>query len=388
MSRVATAEIAPPDASAPAGSVGPHVTLHMPVDVRSASLAILAVLACLFAMHVASAVFVPVMLGLMFSYALTPLVNRLQRLRLPRPLAAALVLLAIVGSMGWSVAALSDDAATFVESLPDTAASLRQAIKAGQPAVKVEKVQQAAAQLQQAAEDAAALKDPRQRGVTRVEVVPSKFNIRDYLWTGTVGLLTLAGQITIVCMVTYYLLAAGDHFRRKLVRIAGPTIGKRKITVQALDEIAEQIERYLLVQLLVSVIAGVATGVAFALIGLQHAAVWGFVAGVGNLVPYVGSIVVIGGPMLVGFVQFGGIEKAMLLGGSAFAIHAVCAYVITPWFTCKASRLNAVVVFVGVLAWGWLWGVWGLLLGVPILMIVKVVCDHVEDLKPVGELLG
>jgi predicted PurR-regulated permease PerM len=387
-SAVTDARIAELDDAADAPSDPPPVRLHMPVDVRNLSLAVLAVLACLYALHVASAVFVPVMLGLLLSYALAPLVDRLQRLHVPRAVASALVLLAIVGGLGWTAYASSDDAANWVESLPETAASLRRAIKSGPPSDKVAKVQQAASQLQQAADEAATSKDPRQRDVMRVEVVTPKFNLRDYLWTGTMGLLTVAGQITVVCLVAYFLLAAGDSFRRKIVRIAGPTISRRRITVQALDQIAKQIERYLLVQLFVSVLAGAATGVAFAALGIDHAAVWGFVAGVGNLVPYVGSIAAIGGPMLAAFVQFGSIEKALMLGGTAFAIHAVCAYLLTPWFTTRASRLNAVVVFVGVLAWGWLWGVWGLLLGVPILMIIKVVCDHVDDLKGIGELLG
>jgi len=79
---------------------------------------------------------------------------------------------------------------------------------------------------------------------------------------------------------------------------------------------------------------------------------------------------------------------ALLVGGTSFVIHSIVGYLLLPWLTSRTSRMNAVTVFVGVLAWGWLWGLWGLLLGVPILMIVKAVCDRVDDLKPVGELLG
>jgi predicted PurR-regulated permease PerM len=92
--------------------------------------------------------------------------------------------------------------------------------------------------------------------------------------------------------------------------------------------------------------------------------------------------------MLVGFVQFGTFEMAAWIGGASLAIHCVSGYMLTPWLTSRSSRLNSVAVFVGVLAWGWLWGIWGLLLGVPILMVVKAVCDRVADLEPVGELLG
>jgi predicted PurR-regulated permease PerM len=189
-------------------------------------------------------------------------------------------------------------------------------------------------------------------------------------------------------LLTYFLLVSGDTFRRKMAKLAGPRLSQKRITVEALDEITEQIKRYLLVQLLTSVIVGVATWLAFLWIGLEHAAVWGVIAGVTNLIPYIGAVIVGAGSALVGFMQFGTIQMALLVGGSSFVIHSIVGYVLTPWLTSKASSMNAVTVFVGVLAWGWLWGLWGLLLGVPILMAVKAVCDRVEDLKPVGELLG
>jgi predicted PurR-regulated permease PerM len=148
-------------------------------------------------------------------------------------------------------------------------------------------------------------------------------------------------------------------------------------------------QRYLLVQLLASVGTGLATGIGFALMGLNHAAVWGVAAGILNLVPYVGPIAVTVGAALVAFLQFGGDARmALLVGGSSMAIDLLKGYVIVPWATSKAARMNAVAVFVGVLAFGWLWGVWGLLLGMPILMAVKAVCDRVDHLKAVGELLG
>ena len=110
--------------------------------------------------------------------------------------------------------------------------------------------------------------------------------------------------------------------------------------------------------------------------------------GVLNLLPYIGSIVVAGASALVAFVQFGEIDMAIAVSGASLFIHMITGNLLVPWLTSKTSRMNPVTVFVGVLAWGWLWGVWGLLLGIPILMIVKTVCDRVDHLKPVGELLG
>jgi len=158
--------------------------------------------------------------------------------------------------------------------------------------------------------------------------------------------------------------------------------------VQALDEISEQVQRYLLVQLLLSAVVGVTTGVVFWALGVQYAAVWGAAAAVLNLVPYVGSIAVTAAAALVAFLQFGTLNMALAVGGASLLINLVEGNLLMPWLTSKASSMSPVVIFVGVLFWGWLWGLWGLLLGIPIMMAIKAVCDRVDDLKPVGELLG
>ena len=208
------------------------------------------------------------------------------------------------------------------------------------------------------------------------------------LWSGTVGLFVFVGQVAIVFFVTLFLLASGDTFRRKMVKLAGPRLSQKKITVQALDEVTLHIQRYLLVQIATSVVVGVATGLAFHALGLHNAAVWGVAAGITNLVPYIGAVVVGFGSAIVGFIQFDSVDQALFIGASSFAIHALVGNLLTPWWTGRASRMSPFAVFVGVLAFGWLWGAVGLILGTPILMVVKTVCDRIEELKPVGEFLG
>lgn len=384
-----TEPVREPAAPAPAPEPD-RLYLHMPIDVRSASLAVIAVLASIYALHWASAVFIPLLLGLMFSYALSPVVDRLQRWHVPRALAAAVLLIAVVGSLGSMVYSLSDDATALLESLPDAAQKLRDSMRVtrGAPEGRMEKVQRAAAKIEQAVEETGSAAPPASKSVTRVQIERPHFNIKDYLWSGTLGLVGLVGQAMVVFFVTFFLLASGDSFRRKMVKIAGPTFSKKKITIQVLDEITGHIQRYLLVQILTSVLVGVATWLAFLWIGLEHAAVWGVAAAVLDLVPYLGSIVTSSGAALVGFLQFGTLGMAALVGGASLVIHTFSGNLVTPWLVSRASRMNPVVIFVGVLAWGWLWGIWGLLLGAPLLMAVKAVCDRVEDLKPVGELLG
>ena len=364
----------------------PHVLLNTPVDVRSASLA---VLASLYVLHWAAAVFIPLLLGLTFSYALTPLVNRLVRLHLPRALAAALLLIGIVGGVGSITWSLSDDAATMIQGLPDVAQKLRRGIASQRnqgPASTIAQVQKAATELERAAEDGAS--PAPTRNVTKVQIEQPKFDVKNYLWTGTLGLMGAIGQAMVVLFVTFFLLVSGDTFRRKMVKIAGPTFGQKRLTLQALDEIDLQIQRYLMVQVFTSALVGVATWLAFWWIGVEHAGVWGVASFVLNFIPYFGSIVVTGASAVLGFVQFGSFEMALLIAGATLVINSIEGYILTPWLTGRASRMNPVAVFVGVLAWGWLWGLWGLFLGVPILMAIKAVCDRVDDLKAVGELLG
>ena len=367
-----------------------RVLLHMPVDVRNASMIVIASLLCLYALRWAAEIVIPVLMGLLFSYALTPVVNRLVRAGVPRSLGAAAVMIALVGGLAWGTWSLSDQANSLIESLPDAANKLRDTMhpKVRDPAASesaITQVQKAAVTLEQAAADTPG-KAPA--GVAKVQIVKPAFNIHDYLFAGTMRAAEAAAQVVVVAFITYFLLAAGDTFRRKMARIAGPSLGKRRITVQALDEISEQIQRYLLVQLLTSVAVGVATALAFWALGVNNAAVWGVLAGVMNLIPYVGTVLISGTSAVVALMQFGTLKMALAVAGVSIVLHVVSGYVITPWLTSRTSRLNAVVVFIGVLAWGWLWGVWGLLLGTPILMAVKAVCDRVDDLKPLGELLG
>lgn len=377
-------------ASGPPASPDPLPTplAATPVDLRSGSLLVLAMLGGVFMLHWARAVFIPIMLGVMLSVALTPIVDWLERWRLPRVLGAALLVFGALGGTVVAAVSLADDAAMLIETLPEAAQKVRASVQAqqGDPQGAIQKVQRAAAEIERAAAQdvAAAVSD----GVMRVQIEKPEFSLRDYLWSGTLGLAGAVGQTIMVAFITYFLLASGKTFRRKMARIAGPTFSRRKITVQALDEITVQIQRYLLVQIFTSFVVGVLSWLAFLWIGLNHAAVWGIVAGVLDLVPYIGLVVIGGATALVGFLQFGTLEMALLISGASAVIHAFESYLLTPWLTSHAARMNPVAIFIGVLAWGWLWGIWGLLLGVPILMVVKAVCDRVDDLKPIGELLG
>jgi predicted PurR-regulated permease PerM len=122
--------------------------------------------------------------------------------------------------------------------------------------------------------------------------------------------------------------------------------------------------------------------------GLGQAGLWGVLAGALNVVPYLGPTVLTAGVTLTAFLQFGTVQMALLAGGVSVAVGVLEGYLLTPWLTGRAARMNAVAVFLGLLFWGWVWGVAGLLLAVPLVMVIKSVCDRVEELRPIGELLG
>ncbi|NVO04763.1 MAG: AI-2E family transporter [Rhodoferax sp.] len=356
---------------------------------RNLPLLVLACLACLYTLQWARAVCIPLLVGMLFSYALSPVVDWLQQRGLPRALSAAMLVLGLVLGLGLAAYSVSEQASKLVELLPQAAQKLNQMVRAthGGGDNSFTSVQKAAARLEQAAADstqATALS----RGVQRVLVEKPRFDIKDYFWSGTLGLLETLGQAGVVALISFFLLTAGDRFRRKMVKLAGPGLQAKRVTLQALNQIHDQIQRYMLVQLLTSIMVGLATWLCFMALGLENAAAWGMAAGLLDLVPYVGSVLIAGTSALVAFLQFGTLEMALLVSGASLVIHSIESMLLTPWLASRSSRMNPVAIFVGVLAWGWLWGIWGLLLGVPVLVAIKAVCDRTEGLKALGELLG
>jgi predicted PurR-regulated permease PerM len=351
-------------------------------------LILLAVFAAIFILDWAQAVFIPLVLGLLVAYALGPVVDRLERLAVPRSLSAAALLLAVVGGTGAAALSLRDEAVSLIETLPAAIRKIEEAVRedfAG-PGRAIEKVQKAAEQIESVTADDSPARPPP--GVTRVQIVKPQLDVREYLLTSVAGAGAAIGIGLIVLFLAYFLLASGDAFRRKWVQLSGPTLSRKKITIQVMDEIQLQVQRYLGVQVLTSVLVGVTSGLAFWAIGLENAAVWGVTAGVLNLVPYLGAIITTGGTALVAFLQFGSVTMALAVAGISLVINTVEGYWLTPWLSGRASHMNNVIVFSSLLFWGWLWGGWGLVLGLPIMMVIKAICDNVEEYKPIGEFMS
>jgi predicted PurR-regulated permease PerM len=202
-----------------------------------------------------------------------------------------------------------------------------------------------------------------------------------------VGAITFAGQALTVFFLTIFLLSEGDSFKRKFVRHL-QTRGKQRVTVSIFNDIETQIVRFIVVTVATSVFVGVATGFALWGIDVRQPAVWGLFAGVMNIVPYFGPLVVTAVLAAVGLLQFGNVGGAVLVGGVTLTITSIEGMVLTPLLLSKAAALNHVAIFTAIAFWSWAWGASGMLLAVPMLMVFKAVCDHVEELRPIADLLG
>ena len=362
---------------------GESVLPTSPMQVRNIAFVLLSVAIVVVLLQFMQPVLLPLVLAALLFYALDPAVDRLHKLHVPRALGAALMLFIVVTSCGVLAYTLQGQAVTVIDQLPigarRLAATLRKAPGAEPGAV--EKVQQAADELQGAG------KTPAPKGVTRVQIEEPVFKASTFVWSTSMGLASAANQLIMVLFLTFFMLLSDQLFKRKLVEIVG-TLSQKKVTVTVLEDIAAQIERFLVIQLATSGIVAVVTGVVLWAMGLQQAALWGLLAGIFNSIPYYGPLLVTGGLALVGFLQFGTIGMTIAVAGVSLLITTLEGSLLTPMLIGRAASMNQVAVFVGLLFWSWIWGVWGMLLAVPMMMVIKVVCDHVEPLQPVGHLLG
>jgi len=192
----------------------------------------------------------------------------------------------------------------------------------------------------------------------------------------------------LVLFLTLFLLVGGDTFKRKLVGLTGPSLSRKKITVQIIDDINDSIQKYLFMLLVTNVLVGALAWGAFVWMDLENAGAWAVASGFLHVIPYLGPGVTAIAIGMAAFMQFDTFSMALLAAGISLAIATFVGTFVTTWMTGRIAGMNAAAVFISLLFWGWLWGIWGMLLGIPIAVIVKAVSQHVEQLQPLAELLG
>jgi predicted PurR-regulated permease PerM len=367
-----------------------------PDDVRTSltnsntALAIIAICAVILLLRYMQEVFIPFVLAGLTFYALDPAVDWLQRWHIPRTVGAALMLLVLIGGVGALGYSLRDNVEAVANDLPAATRKLQSLLRSrsNQPAGAMDKLQEAATQIDKTAAEAAG-RQQAPPGVVRVQVErPPVLQLTEYIRWGPAGIVSLFGGVLMVLFLAYFLLVTNDLFKRKLVEISGTTLTRKKVTVQVLNQIAAQIESFLKVQIFTSTVVGVSTWLALWWLGVANAAVWGLCAGLFNSIPYFGPMIVSGALAVIAFVQFGTVYKAATVAGVAMLITTLEGWVLTPLLMGRVAQINTVAIFAGLLFWSWMWGIWGLLLAVPMMMCLKAVCDGVEDLRPLGKFLG
>jgi predicted PurR-regulated permease PerM len=364
--------------------------LITPVRVRNVALSVLATLALLVLLRYAQELFVPVILSILIAFALNPFVTLLERLRVHRTIGAAFVVTLLIICTGSGAYALRNQATVVLDNAPDAIGRLRSKVEkflqsGSQSSGPIGKIQEAANEIEKTA--AEATKTPPAKGVTRIEIAQPPFRANEYLWSGSIGLLGFFSDCAVVIFLVFFLLASGDRVKRKLVRIIGTKLSEKRMTVETLNEITFQIERFLLIQTLTCIAMGLCMGFMLWAFGVNQPAFWGAVTGVLSSVPYVGPIFVTMALALVAFLQFNSIPMAAEIIGITVAIFAFEGFLVKPIVMGKAARINGLAMFIGLLVWSWIWGLIGMIVAVPIMIVIKSVCDRVENFRPISEFL-
>ena len=396
------ADVNPEPQSMPASSVGAcppiespslpdpaHLTDRVSMDVRGLALAIVTTVVVVFALQWAEKFFIPLLLGIIIAYTLNPLVVWLERIKIPRVVGTSLVMLVVLGGSAFVTISLRGQIQTILDQLPAAASKLSVALRSmreGQPNT-MQKVQAAARAIDTATSQAADIHSTPKQPATHIVIDQPTFKLGDYLMAGSMGVFGFISQSAMVVILVFFLLLAGDTFKRKLVRLTGPSLSDKKITVHILDDIDVSIQRYMFTLLVANVLLALLTWTAFRWIGLDNAGGWAIAAGVLHVIPYLGPALIAVATGMVGFMQFESFWMALVVSGSSLAIATFVGIFVVTWMTGQIAKMNAVAVFIALLFWGWLWGVWGLLLAIPIIGIVKVVSQHIEELHPLAELL-
>lgn len=350
------------------------------VPTRITAAQVIAGLLLLFALSYAQGVLAPLTLSLLAAVALSPPVRILSRV-LPRWLASAVVVIGITAAIGMTAYLLSDEVAAFSRRLPTIVRDVRSAVQSASPRQGLlRQLQQAVSELERSAGPATSNATP----VTIVEPV----DVQRGMVVGARRVGGYLGQGLMMLFLVYFLLASGDMFKQKLVKLSSRRLSQRKITLQMIDEIDAKIGRFVFYQAWSGLLVGVLTWLAFSWLGVRYAGLWGVAAGVLNTVPYAGPTFILGASAVAALVQFKSAGMVAMVAGTSVAITGLEGFLLAPTMLGQAARVNSVAVFVSVMFWGWLWGGVGLIVAVPVLMIVKTIADHVESLAGLSELLS
>ena len=346
-----------------------------PHDIGSVGILILAVLAIVYTLYFGKEILLPIALALVLKLLLQPAMRLLhERLRLPGPLAALLLIIAVFGAIAAVGFTISVPASGWIQKAPESLPLLKD---------KLAILRQPLDYLQNGLKELENLTGPS-GGDGQTVTVKQGSGLAGSLATGTAT--TLSRSFTTM-IILFFLLASGDRLLRGFVEVL-PRFKDKRTAVEIASEIEENISGYLLTITMMNALVGVATGIAMKLCGLGDPILWGAMAFLLNYIPILGPMTGVVIFFLVGIVTFDWPWYAFVPAGIYLLIHIAEGETITPMLLAKRFTLNPVLVIVSLFFWHTIWGIPGALLAVPLLAIFKIVADRIEPLKPIGHIIG
>jgi len=345
-----------------------------PIETRQAALSWFLLLAVFYTLYLARDLVVPIVLAVLLDFLLKPLVRALRSVGLPEAAGGAIVVLGLLGSLGFAAVQLADPARALVADAP---ASIKKATDRLRPVQgPLEKLDRTAHQVERAAHEAT--------DTTTREVAVKGPTLSSKLLGGV--RVFGAGALEVVILL-YFLLASGDLFLQKLIKLL-PQLQDKKTAVAIARETEGAISTYLVTLTLINGGLALAVAGALALVGLPNPLLWGALAGLAEFIPYVGATMMFVLLSMAGLATFDHLGHALLVPGVYLTINILQANLVSPLLHGRRLALNPVAIFLGLLLCWWMWGVVGAFIAVPLLATVKIFCDHLEHLAPVGEFLG
>jgi predicted PurR-regulated permease PerM len=356
-----------------------------PIKASTVAMIAVALVILPFVLYAGAAFFIPLFVSLFMSYALSPVVDWMERGRVPRAVGAAVTMVLVTVVAGLGVQQALSGTTEVLEELPQAVQKLRYEISSwerdGKGALK--QVQKTADELQKLAGASTA---PSAAPAPAPAAPPAER--KTMVVAGTVGMMIFIGQLVSVLFLTYFLLAVGDLFRRRLMQVMEPSLAARKKALQILHQVHALSRRYFALVLAMNLMVGLVTATGLYFLDVRHPGFWGIAMAILHTIPYLGAAAVTAAVGLIAYLQFGSATQALI----AAAVPLGAAMLIGIWLQTalmgRTARMNAVVVFVALLFFGMVWGGWGLLLAFPIMATVKIVFGEIDRLKPVALLMG
>jgi predicted PurR-regulated permease PerM len=363
--------------------------LAAPIEKRTVAMIIAALVVVPFVLYAGAAFFIPLFVSLFMSYALSPVVDWMERCHLPRSASAAMTMILVTALLVIGVQQALSGTADVLEELPQAVQKLRYEVTSWQRDGKggaLKQVQKTADELQKLAGASAAAVTP---SATQAPPAPAPAaEPKTFVMAGTMGMAILIGQLVSVLFLTYFLLAAGDLFRRRLMQVMEPSLAARKKALQILRQIHLLSQRYFALVLAMNILVGLVTAAGLYLLDVRHPVFWGMTMAIVHTIPYLGAAAVTAAVGLIAFLQFGSLGQALLAAAVPLGASMLIGIGLQTVLMGRTARMNAVVVFVALLFFGMVWGAWGLLLAFPIMATLKMVFGEIEHLKPVALLMG